>query len=699
MRDLGHKFKWFWMTALFLFVSGFAAAHASYDVGLTHGTNKHRPEFGFEPLNEYQLYSAQNEWEPFQILIRDNSGVSNVNVTVSEFTGPGDPITEIDLYRVHYVPVYADEISHEPPDPTHAGDWPDGLVPFVDHFVGEERDGAPFDVQADYAQGVFVDVFVPAGQTPGNYEATITVTANGRLDWSGTVNLTVWNFELPNGLSISSNYSYSRDSICEYHQVNGNTSDCTQLHERYFEEYARHRMSPHRWTTGQPPYTWNPAEKSLTVDWSDWNTYHAPYLDGTFYKPGYEFTTVNFSRSYGNVPAGVTQDEWNHMHWQSYAQNFKDNGWIEKLWCYLPDEPDPSQYQAIADTAAKIHAADPDLQPFITEQYNEGLGDDIDIWCPDEPMFSDSLPWPPYPEKYEELRADGKKTWWYNCVSATLGFDYASHMVDQESTYMRIWLWLTRRYEFTGILFWRIQYLWSRQDVWEDMYADKFLCQGDGTLYYPGLPSKIGGTTDIPIPSIRIKILREAMEDYEYFVLLDNAGEKEWVDDITRTVAPKTYQWEHDWEKLLAWRKIMAEKILGTLDEVPPDPPTSVTAQAQVESVDLSWTAPSDSDLAGFEVWYAIYEGDAFFGGSVDAATTAITVAGLAPEQEHMFWIRAFDETGNRSEDSDIATSTPQGDSSTESGPNSVYLKDPGEGDDADRGDADEDEFCGCGGW
>ena len=37
-------------------------AFADYDVGITHGTNKHRPEFGFFPNDAYRLYSAQNEW-------------------------------------------------------------------------------------------------------------------------------------------------------------------------------------------------------------------------------------------------------------------------------------------------------------------------------------------------------------------------------------------------------------------------------------------------------------------------------------------------------------------------------------------------------------------------------------------------------------------------------------------------------------
>ncbi len=692
------------MASMLILAIGVSGAAAEYLVGLTHGTDKHRPEWSFDAQSTYHISAAQNEWEPFQVFIWDDSGVENVDVSVTEFTGPGDPIERVELYRVHYVHVDEDKVSQKPMVSEHAGWWPDGLVPFVDHFVYETRDGAPFDVQAEFTQAVFVDVYIPEDQTPGEYSATVTVTADGRATWTGTIYLTVWDFALPNGLSIQSQYQYSR-SICTYHQEHGNATDCAPIHERYFEEYALHRMSPYNWLTGNPPTVYNPETKSLEVDWTQWDADHGPYLDGDFFKPGYEFQTINIPRSFGNVPEGLTQDEWNIMNWAAWAEHFKQKGWIEKAWCYLPDEPTPDEYPALRATAANIHTADPDLQPFVTEQYESELGEDIDIWCPDEPMFSDSLPWLPRPEKYEELREEGKKTWWYNCVSATIGFDYANHMVDQESTYMRAWLWLTRRYGFTGILFWRIQYLWDRQDVWENMYAEKFYCQGDGTLYYPGTPDKIGGETDIPIPSLRIKYLREAMEDYEYFHILDEMGEEQWVDDVTRTVAPKTFQWEHDWAKLLDWRRKVAEKILGTLDEVAPAPPTGLSAEGQVESIEVSWTAPTDADLAGYEVWYAIQSGDEYFGGSLGVDAASAVLVGLMPGREHTIWIQSFDTNGNHSVDSASVTATPQADETADdddtdddknSSQNAVRLESKSS-DDKKNADDDEVNYGGCG--
>ena len=56
------------------------------------------------------------------------------------------------------------------------------------------------------------------------------------------------------------------------------------------------------------------------------------------------------------------------------------------------------------------------------------------------------------------------------------------------------------------------------EDAWTHIWL--FGGNGDGTLFYPGRPRTIGGTSDIPIESIRLKLIRDGLEDYEYLALL-----------------------------------------------------------------------------------------------------------------------------------------------------------------------------------
>jgi hypothetical protein len=636
------------------------AAQADYLVGLTHGTDKQRPEFSFTPVAAYHLYAAQNEWEPFQVLLRDTDTVQNVDVAVTEFTGPGEAIAAPELYRVWYVPVDALHISHIPPDMSLVGDWPDGLVPFVDHFFNEQRNGAPFDLKPAYTQAVFADVYVPAGQTPGDYTATVTVTADSRPTWTGTVTLTVWNFALPNGLSIDSNYGFG--DICGWHQAHGFTGDCRALLDKYLLEFARHRMSLQGWSRADPVYTWDYNIGSFDWDWTAFDAANGPYFNGTFYTPGFKFTGYGLPGAPGGCPSDVDPSVWEREFWRGWAAHFRANGWLHQLYYYLPDEPKPPDFPAVCDLAHRLHVADPGLRPQVTKEYIKGLQDcEIDIWDPDEPRFSDCMPFPPYPDVYPQLQKEGKTVWWYNCVSATAFFDFANHFVDGVAAYQRIWGWLTRRYTRDGTLYWSTVYLFGdNEDPWVSEWSPPY-AQGDGQLIYPGTIDHIGGeqNTDIPVASIRMKYIRESMEDYEYFHLLDQMGYSDWVDNLTQTVAPKTFQWEHDFATLLNWRKMAAEKILGTLDETPPDPPTNLAATGLVGSIALTWTKPTATDLAGYNIHYAIYQGDDFFGGKVGADATGATVDGLPAGREISLWVVAFDQNMNLSADSAVVTATP----------------------------------------
>ena len=54
-------------------------------------------------------------------------------------------------------------------------------------------------------------------------------------------------------------------------------------------------------------------------------------------------------------------------------------------------------------------------------------------------------------------------------------------------------------------------------DPWSEVRA--FAGNGDGTLLYPGRPDALGGTHPFPVESIRLKIVRDALEDAELVAL------------------------------------------------------------------------------------------------------------------------------------------------------------------------------------
>ena len=81
---------------------------------------------------------------------------------------------------------------------------------------------------------------------------------------------------------------------------------------------------------------------------------------------------------------------------------------------------------------------------------------------------------------------------------------------------------------------------------------------GGGYLFYPGVPCGIDG----PIPCMRLKNLRDGMEDYEYFVILEELAGKKAVDKIVDSVAPEWWQFAKDPQIFLTAREKMANEIL-----------------------------------------------------------------------------------------------------------------------------------------
>jgi len=88
---------------------------------------------------------------------------------------------------------------------------------------------------------------------------------------------------------------------------------------------------------------------------------------------------------------------------------------------------------------------------------------------------------------------------------------------------------------------------------------------GDGTMFYPGRPERIGGTNHIPLESIRLKQIRLGMQDYEYFKILDDLGKNDFVDSETSKIIFDSVSYETDVDVFEASREAIANEILGSL--------------------------------------------------------------------------------------------------------------------------------------
>jgi hypothetical protein len=171
---------------------------------------------------------------------------------------------------------------------------------------------------------------------------------------------------------------------------------------------------------------------------------------------------------------------------------------------------------------------------------------------------------------YASAERRGDRLWWYQSC-ASHGCDvvggepftgWPSYVVDASPVAHRIMPWLAWSFDVGGELYYNTVEAYGRSnDPWSDLHLHGG--NGDGTLFYPGTPARVGGKRHLPIESLRLKLIREGLEDYEYLALLSrsDAGGAALADSWARRIAPHTHRWERDPATLLAARQAIGHEI------------------------------------------------------------------------------------------------------------------------------------------
>jgi hypothetical protein len=174
----------------------------------------------------------------------------------------------------------------------------------------------------------------------------------------------------------------------------------------------------------------------------------------------------------------------------------------------------------------------------------------VNIWCPLWGLWDENTA--------KERLANGEKLWSYTALcQGPEGTPWWE--IDMEPLNYRAPLWTSWRYDITGFLYWSSVY-WgaskSPEEAWNNPTYNNFW--GEGTLVYPGKPAGITGF----VPSMRLKLYREAEEDYEYMALAARMGHTEEVNRIVNNITTSFQSWSHDVNAYSKAREQLAELIL-----------------------------------------------------------------------------------------------------------------------------------------
>ncbi len=535
------------------------------------------------------ISAARNEFEPFQILV--TGPATGVTATASTLSNGSAQIGPIRLYREELIRI----ANQSAPDAiVTAGDLlPDALVPDTDETYGEKRNAfVGFNVAAGETRAIWGEVRVPASAAAGVYTGSVTVRfAEGSA--VVPVTLTAYDFSLPERASLKSAFGLSYGGIPSGHGISTAGTAFPALRATYDRLALDHRVSLSSHDDGD-----------LSI--AHFDAVYGPYVSGTAptQTPNAALSNVQFV---GNLTSTTDMKTW--------YDHFTAQGWGERLFQYTCDEPPATcRWTDIPTRLRAAKAANPAYRTLLTTslpeirdaeaQYGISIVKDLEIVVPVINYLYDRAGnrfAGPQWQSYSSFVASGprKELWTYqSCMSHGCGgtssyfTGWPSYMIDASAIRNRAMQWLDFLYHVTGELYYETTFAFTH-DAWSNQWD--FSGNGDGTLFYPGTPARIGGSTHIPVASIRLKMIREGMEDYEYLKALSDLGDRAMAEREAQALFPSAYQTEANPDALMAARDRIARRIVELRNGAPPPPPP---APPPAPAPALSYAAPYTPGIA-----------------------------------------------------------------------------------------------------
>jgi hypothetical protein len=526
--------------------------------------------------NSVNIFGGKNEIVAFQLIIQaDNKGARGVNVEISDLTngnstikgsgaGHSDPFDYRDRNTELFTEHYLHMIKRSPPlwffadssaPPAYYTGWvPDCLIPFS---AAPGKGGAPFTIDADRNQAVWVDILIPRNASAGTYSGNAKIITEGKVFRTIPVHLNVYNFTLPDSAHIKTMFGYSPGSIASRHNVKRGSQEYYDLELKYNQLAHRHRFDL--------------VMEVASLD--DMDRYYKRYYTGETYTnergyagPGENTGNTTFSIGYGGdfpLEYGGSLEKMNKADWWKGSDAWeswfiKNAPGVERHKYLYPDEPDfkgPDNAKGTGsmDTIrmqAKWSHSDPgpgkNIPVLVTNKIRSDLMGYVDFWSISAQEWVMDLT----PEEVASEKVNGHKLGIYNGFRPGMG----AVVSDADAVEFRVMPWVVWKYNIDQYFYWSTTF-WRRLNVFVNPLTYEDRINGDGTFLYPGqdalFPDQDRNLAG-PLSSIRAKNWRRGAQDYEYMWLAKKMGMEKEMKAIVDKCVP-TGVWEAKNQKDPSW--------------------------------------------------------------------------------------------------------------------------------------------------
>ncbi|MFC2076670.1 glycoside hydrolase domain-containing protein [candidate division KSB1 bacterium] len=500
---------------------------------------------------------AGGESESFQIVFLPCLEEANVRIEFTDLAGPGGESLGADRFECRPVE-YVQFLGRRRRDQW----WPPGYGPRMGWIPDVLAGEGPYLCHGTLNNPFWITVTPPTGQAPGEYRGSIRLKGDRYLDETIPLKVVVRDFSLPEHPSLMSMLDYSASILSageeQYYygdikqQPKANflvkvrdsraTADFAQ---EYFNLFHRYRITI-EYLYPRGPEVVIDGDK-VTVKFDEWAEAVAAQVKARGPVP---FTIPNFFGDtwgwdfrwywHGIDPATDRFARLFEDYCRQVGAGLKKHGWIDRCYLHLWNEIRAEHHGELLRISRIIRKGDPDLLIFTSTEVATSMLDTARELDPFIGMWKGTIAnagsdW------YKEKRARGVRV--QTNYTTSLGrpplfshhFAWRCKRVDADL--FRDWAvanwihdsWALNREFGLGP--------WPTPDRPVEAYFPQF--PADGLYVYPN-PSGAGP----PLPSIRLALLRDAIDDYDYLTILEERcrevaaklGQKDWADYGARRV-------------------------------------------------------------------------------------------------------------------------------------------------------------------
>ncbi len=415
--------------------------------------------------DKIKISGAKGEYESYQLIIYNGQEkITGGKLSLTPLTGKTAkiPASTMKVWRIDEVKLKAPTFNN--PFVMPGDRVPDPLGHCDRNKIGIEKNGY---------KAFRITFKIPKDIPAGLYQGELTFRNNG-ISQRFPVELKVWNFSLPVVPNLKTSFAvWDKKGIDVFHNAPRGTAKNRKIHTLYKNTLLEYRITPREF-----PYDFSPDNLEAYGKWLDER------------------------RSRGATIVSVPFTDPPEKYLPALQAFLEKKGLLDITYTRSGDEPDPKHFPALIKRTEPWKKAAPKIKNLVAGNNGlNALGNIIGAWCPTTDAYSVS--WA------AEQRKKGKLVWWYVCNVPYL--PYANFHTDLKGIEHRALFWQTFGKKADGILYWNTTN-WRFGDPRKHPMGWP-RTNGDGFLFYPG--------NDEPLPSLRLEILRDGVDDYDYLAILD----------------------------------------------------------------------------------------------------------------------------------------------------------------------------------